>query len=620
MRSTTATARPPTRGCSRRRSTSWPTWALQPGTLQSGLVAATASTDHTAPTAVITSPASGASIANGAPVTVTGTASDVGGVVAGVEVSTDGGTTWHPATGTTSWTYTYFQSGLGASTIKVRATDDSGNYPSTPTSTPITVTGPASIFAGQQPATVDSGDPAAVELGLRFTAQQNGFISGVRFYKSTANTGTHTGSLWDASGTRLATVTFAGESASGWQSATFASAVPVSAGTKYVISYSAPAGHYAAQSYAFAYRGISDNVFSVAGGFGAEPAGVYATSPGAFPQTAFGNADYYVDALFSNIDNSPLTATGQSPLPGSSSVPLSTTIGAVMSKPVDPASIAFTVKNSAGTAVPGGLSYAATTRTATFTPSSALTNSMSYSVTMTAKDTTGAALSSGGTWSFVTVKPAPQAGVCPCGLFTDSTVPSTPQIQDAPVTLGVKFSSTASGSVTGIRFYKDAANTGTPRGNPLEHRRTAVGDRHLHQRVHRRLADPDLRDTGRHRGEHRLHRVVPVDHGKLLGDTGRLLRVGYQQPSAGGGDHLRRLLVRRRLPGLQFHRELPGGRRVHADRCSRDGALRVAGLGCRRCRPGQRRLDHPLEPDRERLLPGRLGGRHGSRGCGLAVR
>ena len=38
---------------------------------------------------------------------VTGTAADVGGVVAAVEVSTDGGKTWHPATGTTSWTYAW---------------------------------------------------------------------------------------------------------------------------------------------------------------------------------------------------------------------------------------------------------------------------------------------------------------------------------------------------------------------------------------------------------------------------------------------------------------------------------------------------------------------------------
>ena len=80
---------------------------VQPATLQSGLVAATASTDTTAPTATITSPADGATVANGKPVTITGTASDVGGQVGGVEVSTDGGLTWHPAVGRTSWTYAW---------------------------------------------------------------------------------------------------------------------------------------------------------------------------------------------------------------------------------------------------------------------------------------------------------------------------------------------------------------------------------------------------------------------------------------------------------------------------------------------------------------------------------
>jgi hypothetical protein len=111
--------------------------------------------------------------------------------------------------------------------------------------------------------------------------------------------------------------------------------------------------------------------------------------------------------------------------------------------------------------VPGTVSYAATTRTVTFTPSSALSNSMTYSVAVIAKDTTGQALASGGTWSFTTAKPDPQAGVCPCGLFTDSTVPSIVEVQDSPVTLGVRFASTTAGSVIGMRFYKSAGNTGT---------------------------------------------------------------------------------------------------------------------------------------------------------------
>jgi hypothetical protein len=70
-----------------------------------GLSTAVKSTDTTKPTATISSPANGATLQDGSSTTISGTASDVGGVVAGVEVSTDGGSTWHPATGTTSWTY-----------------------------------------------------------------------------------------------------------------------------------------------------------------------------------------------------------------------------------------------------------------------------------------------------------------------------------------------------------------------------------------------------------------------------------------------------------------------------------------------------------------------------------
>ena len=43
---------------------------------------------------------------------------------------------------------------------------------------------------------------------MKFRADQDGFVTGIRFYKGTGNTGTHTGSLWSSDGTRLATVTF----------------------------------------------------------------------------------------------------------------------------------------------------------------------------------------------------------------------------------------------------------------------------------------------------------------------------------------------------------------------------------------------------------------------------
>src|SRR5206468_1352721 len=86
-------------------------------TVMSGLVAASPSTDTTAPNSTIASPAPGAAIADGARVTISGTATDAGGTVAGVEVSTDSGTTWHPATGTTSWSYSWIAHGAPSSTF-----------------------------------------------------------------------------------------------------------------------------------------------------------------------------------------------------------------------------------------------------------------------------------------------------------------------------------------------------------------------------------------------------------------------------------------------------------------------------------------------------------------------
>ncbi len=96
----------------------------QPATLQAGLVAGGA-LDTTAPTAAITDPTGGATVPGGN-VTISGTAADTGGLVAAVEVSTDGGTTWGRATGTTNWTYT-FSASNGTVTAQARAVDDAAN-------------------------------------------------------------------------------------------------------------------------------------------------------------------------------------------------------------------------------------------------------------------------------------------------------------------------------------------------------------------------------------------------------------------------------------------------------------------------------------------------------------
>src|SRR5262249_54976826 len=62
-----------------------------------------------------------------------------------------------------------------------------------------------------------SSDQNAIEVGTKFQPNVNGMVTGLRFYKGATNTGTHIGNLWTSGGTLLATQTYSGETASGWQ-------------------------------------------------------------------------------------------------------------------------------------------------------------------------------------------------------------------------------------------------------------------------------------------------------------------------------------------------------------------------------------------------------------------
>ena len=100
---------------------------VQPATVQAPLTAATKSADTTPPTPAISTPLP---LRYGVTTTITGTAMDIGGgVVGAVEVSVDGGQTWHPAVGRENWTYDWTPlSVANSATLMVRASDDSGNF------------------------------------------------------------------------------------------------------------------------------------------------------------------------------------------------------------------------------------------------------------------------------------------------------------------------------------------------------------------------------------------------------------------------------------------------------------------------------------------------------------
>jgi hypothetical protein len=153
---------------------------------------------------------------------------------------------------------------------------------------------PCSIWQNGTPTgAVDAADTSSVNLGIQFQASSNGHITGIRFYKETDNTGTHTGSLWTAGGTLLATGTFSNETASGWQELDFSSPVAVTAGTTYVASYSTTTGHYADTQNGLASAVTNGPLTALASG------GVYAYgSPGTFPSSTFNDTNYWVDVVY----------------------------------------------------------------------------------------------------------------------------------------------------------------------------------------------------------------------------------------------------------------------------------------------------------------------------------
>jgi len=112
---------------------------VQPASRQPELQPAEASTDRNGPLAKIATPVDGTAVAG--LITITGTAADAEGQVAGVEVSVDGGASWHRAEGTTTWSFEWrVPDDVGRATIVSRATDDSANTGDQ--SAPVRVSGP----------------------------------------------------------------------------------------------------------------------------------------------------------------------------------------------------------------------------------------------------------------------------------------------------------------------------------------------------------------------------------------------------------------------------------------------------------------------------------------------
>ncbi|HEY1624410.1 MAG TPA: DUF4082 domain-containing protein [Streptosporangiaceae bacterium] len=448
----------------------------QPGTLMSGLVAGSALTDTTAPTSTVTSPSAGASIQNGSTVTISGTATDSGGgVVAGVEVSTNGGSTWHPVTtmstdsASVTWSYTWPATGDGKVTIMSRATDDSLNTEKPGPGVSVTVGCPCGLFgANYTPATTSTEDTTPYELGVKFQATVPGWVVGVRFYKGAGNNGTHTGSLWTASGTLLATGTFTSETASGWQTLDFANAIEISANTTYVVSYYDPDGDYASDLDEFDWQLNTPPLIAPASDYMSSTAGngVYNSGGPGFPTHSYAGTSYGVDVVFdsSQPKGAPPSVVSSTPVAGSSSNPLPLSPSVSFSEPVVPSSVSFTVTQS-GTPVPGHVTFDSTDEVATFAPTSPLAANTTYSVSVSGATDAFSQTMTPYSYTFTTSKAFDVSGACPCAIWPDVAPSNVTDASDSSsVELGVTFTPSSDGTITGVRFYKVPDNTGTHTG------------------------------------------------------------------------------------------------------------------------------------------------------------
>lgn len=424
---------------------------VQPASLVFPLTPAVESSDVTPPTSAVIAPLS--TLAAGQPYAIVGTATDVDGVVGGVEVSTDNGQTWHKADGRENWTFNWVPSIGGDYTIVSRAVDDSGNIEIPGPGTVISVAGPKGLTVFSQydrPLPLPAEDPSSVELGMKFVPLVNGRVLGVRFYKVASNLGPHTGTLWSASGAEIGMASFDDETATGWQTAIFAQPLPVTAHQTYVVSYHTE-GFYGANDFGF-ISDLTNGPLRAPASMSSGGNGVYKLGPRAFPDQTFNSTNYWVDVLFEQLSSTPTPpiAVSDGPLLAYRNTALVVPVTTLLANDTDANGDLLDIIG-VGSPSNGTVSLDMSSRFITFTPLTNFIGSAGFDYIIS--DGQGGT----DTGSVTIAVRDPAAGV---GLFATNAVPVSSINDTTPVELGMKFTAAVSGMITGIRFYKNPQDLG----------------------------------------------------------------------------------------------------------------------------------------------------------------
>ena len=244
---------------------------------------------------------------------ISGTATDddgnaltADGVVAGVEVSLDGGATWIATQGTANWQLNWRPTQQGTYDIKVRAIDDSLN-------TPAAASLPSHILTVTEPVPPDDihllsplqdfdgsmvNDNTALTLGQQFVTDESGTVTELRYYRAQADandTDLRQGHLWGPDGQLIGTVSFVSDPGDfGWQSAALDTPVQIQPGVTYTVSYDTVNNYVTTAGFYDAPYAEPYGIMSAGVGSGVYQYGTQLERP----TDSFNGSNYWVDVTF----------------------------------------------------------------------------------------------------------------------------------------------------------------------------------------------------------------------------------------------------------------------------------------------------------------------------------
>jgi hypothetical protein len=155
-----------------------------------------------------------------------------------------------------------------------------------------------SIFNSQIPVAIRGNDSTGgIELGVKFRSAIAGDITGIRFYKTSGDAGTHIAQLYNSGGILLASATFLNETDSGWQQALFTPAIPIAADTTYIAAYFSSLGNYIFTHYGLKSAITNGPLTALADGIdGINGIFKYTNTPN-LPDSGYLSNNYWVDVI-----------------------------------------------------------------------------------------------------------------------------------------------------------------------------------------------------------------------------------------------------------------------------------------------------------------------------------